>query len=46
MSNWYPELTLTPENTTLVKGGANTPQEREAIKARVADLGSIDARRL
>lgn len=46
MSNWYPELTLTPENTTLVKGGANTPQELEAIKARVADIGSIDARRL
>ena len=46
MSNWYPELVLTPENTSLVKGGANTPQELEAIKARVADIGSIDARRL
>lgn len=46
MTNWYPELALTPENTSLVKGGANTPQELEAIKARVADIGSIDARRL
>ena len=46
MSDWYPELALTPENTALVKAGANTPQELEAIKARVADIGSIDARRL
>ena len=46
MSNWYPELSLTPGNTTLVKAGANTPQELEAMNARVADIKSIDARRL
>ena len=46
MSDWYPELALTPENTTLEKAGANTPQELEAIKSRVADIASIDARRL
>ena len=46
MPNWYPELTLTPANTTLVKGGANTPQELEAMNARVADIKSVDARRL
>lgn len=46
MAEWHPELTLTPDNTTLVKAGANTPQELEAIKARVADITSIDARRL
>lgn len=46
MTNWYPELTLTPDNTTLVKAGANTPQELEAIKARVADIANVDARRL
>lgn len=46
MSEWYPELVLTPENTTLVKAGANTPQELEAIKARVADIANVDARRL
>lgn len=46
MANWYPELSLTPDNTTLVKAGANTPQELEAIKARVADIANVDARRL
>ena len=46
MSGWYPELTLTPANTTLVKAGANSPQELEAVNARVADIKSIDARRL
>lgn len=46
MPDWYPEITLTPDNTTLVKAGANTPQELEAINARVADIKSIDARRL
>lgn len=46
MSAWYPELALTPDNTTLVKAGANTPQELEAMNARVADIKSIDARRL
>lgn len=46
MSNWYPEITLTPDNTVLVKAGANTPQELEAMNARVADIKSIDARRL
>ena len=46
MAEWYPELTLTPDNTTLVKAGANSPQELEAMNARVADIKSIDARRL
>ena len=46
MPNWYPEPTLTPENTSLVKAGANPPQELEAMNARVADIKSIDARRL
>lgn len=46
MSGWYSELTLTPANTTLVKAGANTPQELEALNARVADIKSIDTRRL
>lgn len=46
MSAWYPELALTPDNTALVKAGANTPQELEAMNARVADIASIDARRL
>ena len=46
MAEWYPELSLTPANTTLVKAGANSPQELEAINARVADIASIDARRL
>ena len=46
MTGWYPELSLTPGSTTLVKAGANTPQELEAMNARVADIKSIDARRL